>query len=402
MEGEVLSLAFGGWGVIKKEKEIFFISGVLPGEIVEFSPEFKRKGVNFGKVSRIISPSSFRVEPKCKYFLICGGCHFQNLKYESQLIEKEKILKDTLEKIGKIKASFEKPIFSEEYGYRTKVQFEIDEEGNTCFHRLNSGKLIKIDSCPVLSRPLELFLKRINKFNLSLKEAKNLTLYFSKSIVGRIELKDEDYFGKYWKELKKISLKGLWLKPKKGRGKYFIKREFNGYFLEHSPFSFMQINEKVNKLLVEDIFNLLKDFEDLRILDAYAGAGNFSIPLSLRFKKVLALEPSNSNFYLLRRNKEENGIENLEVFKSNFEEFETGEKIELIVLDPPREGLGKKAMEKIFQFKPRFLIYISCDPSTFARDLKILSEKYSVEFIKLIDMFPQTYHIESMAFLNSK
>lgn len=399
MEGEVLSLAFGGWGVIKKGKDIFFISGALPGEIVEFSIESKRKGVNFGKATKIINVSKYRVEPKCKYFLNCGGCHFQNLVYEIQLKEKEKILKETLKKIGKIEANFEKPIFSDEYEYRTKVQFEIDEEGKVCFHKANSNKLIEIDSCPVLSRPLELFLKRIKKNNLNLMEAKNLTLYLSKSIIGRIELKDKDNFGKYWKGLKKISLKGLWIKPKEGRGKYLIKREFDGYFLNHSPFSFMQINEKVNKLLVEDILNLLKNFGDLKILDGYAGVGNFSIPLSLKFKKVIALEPSSSNFYLLRRNKEENEIENLEVFKSNFEEFQIGEKIDLLILDPPREGLKIRAVEKIFKLNPEFIIYISCDPSTLARDLGLLSKDYFKEFIKLIDMFPQTYHIEAMAFL---
>jgi len=398
MEGEVISLAFGGYAVVKKGKDVFFLSGALPDEIVDFSIDFKRKGVNFGVAKKIIKSSEARVEPKCKYFLKCGGCNFQNLNYEQQLIEKEKILKEILKKIGNLEARFEKPIFSKEYGYRKKVQFEINDEGKICFFKRNSNKLIEINECPVLSKPLELFLKRINKNNLKFFDTKNLTLYLSKSIVGRIETTEENLL-KFWRNLKKISLKGLWLKPKKGFGKYLIKRNFEKYFLYHSPFSFMQINEEVNKFLIDEILNYLKDYNDLNILDGFAGVGNFSVPLSLKFKNVFAVENSKSNFYLLQRNKEDMKIENLNLINKNFEEVDLKERIDLILVDPPREGLTKGSIEKILSFLPEFLIYISCEPSTFARDLKIIKKFYSIEYIKLVDMFPQTYHTEAVCFL---
>lgn len=399
MEGEVLSLAFGGYGVIKLKDEIYFVSGALPKEVVKFSVDFKRKGVCFGKTEKVIFPSPFRVKPKCKYFLNCGGCHLQNLRYENQIIEKEKILKEIIKKIGKLEPNFKKPIYSKEYGYRSKVKFEIDEDGKICFYKRNSNKLLEITSCPILSKTLEVFLKKISKSNEKLTGLQSLTLYFSKSIVGRAEFFEKENLEKFWNELKKFSLKGFWISPKNGFGKYFIKRNFDGYFLFHSPFSFMQINEEVNKLIVEDIMKILIDFSDLKILDCYAGVGNFSIPLNLKFKDVTSLEPSSSNFYLLRRNVEDNKNEKLLIFKEKFEDFESNKKFDLILLDPPREGLSKKAIEKIFNFMPHFLIYISCEPSTLARDLNFLIEKYKIKFVKLIDMFPQTYHIETMAFL---
>ncbi len=106
MEGIVLSLAYGGYGVVKKGKEVFLISGALPEEEIDFNTDFKRKGVNFGVLKRVIKSSEFRVKPKCKYFLNCGGCNFQNLDYNQQLIEKEKILKEILKKIGKLEVKF--------------------------------------------------------------------------------------------------------------------------------------------------------------------------------------------------------------------------------------------------------------------------------------------------------
>lgn len=399
MEGEVLSLAFGGYGVIKSKGEIFFVSGALPQEVVKFSIDFKRKGVNFGKTEKVILPSPFRVEPKCKYFLNCGGCHLQNLRYKNQITEKEKILKEILKKIAKLEVNFQKPIFSEEYWYRSKVQFVINEDGKICFYKKNSNKLLKINSCPILSKTLGVFLKKISISNKKLIGLQNLTLYFSKSIIGRADLFEKENLEKFWDELKEFSIKGLWISPKNGFGKYFIKRNFDGYFLYHSPFSFMQINENVNKLIVEDVLKILEQYKDLKILDAYAGVGNFSIPLILKFKDVTSLEPSSSNFYLLQKNIEENKKENLIIFKEKFEDFESNKKFDLILLDPPREGLSKSAIEKILKFMPNFIIYISCEPSKLARDLSFLIEKYKVKFIKLADMFPQTYHIEAMAFL---
>lgn len=398
MEGIVLSLAYGGYGVVKRGKEVFLVSGALPEEEIDFDVYFKRKGVNFGVLKKVIKSSDFRVKPKCKYFLDCGGCNFQNLEYNKQLIEKEKILKEILKKISRLEVKFESPIYSKEYGYRSKVQFEINEKGKVCFFKRNSNEYIEIDECPILSKSLELFLKRIHKNDLKLFGLKNLALYFSKSIIGRIEA-GEDNLLKLWRNLKNIGIKGLWIKPKKGFGKYLIKRDFENYFLFHSPFSFMQINEEVNKLLIEEILNYLKEYKDLKILDAYTGVGNFSIPLSLNFKNVFAVENSKSNFYLLLKNKEEIGIENLNLINKNFEEIDLKERIDLILIDPPREGLSKGAIEKILSFMPEFLIYISCDPSTFARDLKVLKNYYSIEYVRLVDMFPQTYHIESVCFM---
>lgn len=398
MEGEVLSLAFGGYGVIKKNKEVYFISGALPGEIIEFSLDYKKRGVNFGKAIKIIKNSKDRIEPKCKHFLECGGCHFQNLRYEVQIKEKEKILKDILKKIGKLEAEFDPPVFSKEYNYRSKVQFNIDEEGDLCFFERKSNNPLKIKTCPVLEKPLEVFLKKIIKNEIKIKNSQSLTLYFSRFIIGRIET-NENNLKDIWEKLKSNSLKGLWKKPKNGYGKYLIKRKFDSYFIYHSPFSFMQINQFVNKLMVEELLKYLKNFKDLKILEAYAGVGNFSIPIALNLKSVTSLEPSKSNFYLLRKNKEENNVLNLNIFLCDFESFKGNEKTDILIIDPPRIGLSNKAIEKIFNLKPEILIYISCDPPTQARDLKILSKNYKIEKIKLVDMFPQTYHIESISFL---
>ncbi len=398
MEGKVLSLSFGGFGIVKIEGKVFFVSGALPEETIEFNILRKKKDVYFGEVKKIIEPSLYRREAKCEHFLICGGCHLQNLSYEKQLEEKEKILRETLKKIGKIDVPFEKPIFGKEYNYRNKVEFKIGVDGRLGFFKRNSKELVNVKSCTVLSKALNNFLKNFYLKKGSLQSAELLTIYHSKIKVARIKLKNNN-LKKIFKTLKEFSIEGLWEAPKRGFGKYFLKRKLEDRKLYYSPFSFMQINEEVNKLLVRDLMNILIDFKDLKVLEPYAGVGNFSLPLALNSKVVYALEPSKSNFFLLNKNKEENNIENLFVFDKRFEEFNFDEKFDLILIDPPREGLTKEAIEKIFSLKPKILIYISCNPSTLARDLKDLLKKYKVEFIKLIDMFPQTYHIESFAFL---
>ncbi len=398
MEGKVESLSFGGFGVVKSEGKVFFISGALPEETIEFNILSKKKDVYFGEVKKIIEPSLYRREPKCEHFLICGGCHFQNLSYERQLEEKENILRQTLKKIGKIDAPFEKPIFGKEYNYRNKVEFKIGLDGRLGFFKRNSNELVSVKSCPVLSKALNNFLKNFCLKNMSLPGAELLTIYHSKIKVGRIKLKNNN-LKKIFKALKEFSIEGLWESPKRGFGKYFLKRKLENKKLYHSPFSFMQINEEVNKLLIKDLLNILKDFKDLKVLEPYAGVGNFSLPLALNSKIVYALEPSKSNFFLLNKNKKENHIENLFVFDKSFEEFNFDEKFDLVLIDPPREGLTKEAIEKIISLKPKFLIYISCNPSTLARDLRNFLNEYKIEFVKLIDMFPQTYHIESLASL---
>jgi 23S rRNA (uracil1939-C5)-methyltransferase len=181
-------------------------------------------------------------------------------------------------------------------------------------------------------------------------------------------------------------------------GDRFISLDLAGYKYTLSPMSFVQSNWKLNQEVVNIIREMLGPLKDRRILDLYSGAGNFSLTLAPE-AKVVAVE---GNRYAIddgERNLEINGIDNYRFECSSSEKVKLKEEYDVIILDPPRPGVRYRLIKKILAHGPETILYISCNPSTFARDLKRLSEKYDIELIRMIDFFPQTYHIEAMALL---
>jgi 23S rRNA (uracil1939-C5)-methyltransferase len=165
-----------------------------------------------------------------------------------------------------------------------------------------------------------------------------------------------------------------------------------------SPEGFFQSNWKLNLSLVDIIKSSLQPLKDKKILDLYAGAGNFSLPLA-KDARVIAVEENRAAIKDGTRNLKINKIRNCKFIRSSSENFQVKDHIDIVIIDPPRMGLTKKAMGNVLSVLPESIVYISCNPATFARDLKILLSKYEVESLRMIDFFPQTYHIETLAFL---
>ena len=185
-------------------------------------------------------------------------------------------------------------------------------------------------------------------------------------------------------------------------GKPYIALNLENLKYTVSPKSFFQSNWKLNQTVVAFIKENLLPLKGKKVLDLYSGAGNFSLPLAGDADKVIAVEENPYAIEDGRRNLKVNNIKNCKFIRSPAENFRMMDNVHIVILDPPRQGLSSETVNKMLKITPERIVYISCSPSTFARDLKKLLEKYSIESIRMIDFFPQTFHIEALAFLKIK
>jgi len=398
--------AYGGLTIGRYEGKVVMIKGAaLPGETVEVVIEQEKKDFSIASVAKIITPSPHRIEPGCKLFGICGGCHLQRASYEEQVALKEDILRDSLKRTAKIDLKLSAPLTGDNpWRYRCRGQFKI-ESGKIGFYREKSADLIEIDNCPLMK----------DEINRSLKEAKRLIeginvkeihISCGDNIIALLKIPEREKGGSDFDRIASAFLdsgfSGLIIqtgdKELLKYGRPYITLNLEGLQYTVSAMSFFQSNYQLNQALVSLIKETIQSCKGKRILDLYAGAGNFSLPLA-GDAEVIAVE---ENPYAVEdglRNLEINRISNCRFIRSSAEGFQTSEKIDILILDPPRPGLTQKAMRNVLTLMPERIVYISCDPATFSRDIKKLSALYNIESIRMVDLFPQTFHIESLAFL---
>jgi 23S rRNA (uracil1939-C5)-methyltransferase len=398
--------AFGGVFIGRHERKVVMVRGaVLPGEMVEVSVDEDKKDYFSASVVKILEPSPERIEPPCEYYGICGGCSLQHVPYHLQVRIKEEILKDSLRRVAKIEMEHAASIVNEDpWNYRLRAQYKVSEEG-LGLHKKGTREVVKIDRCMLMSDKINEYARGAHSILKGVK-AKEFHITGSDSLIAQLitkrssfSIKDAERLGP---ELMDAGLSGLVIS--RGReepdcfGDRFISLDLAGYKYTLSPMSFVQSNWKLNQEVVNIIREMLGPLKDRRILDLYSGAGNFSLTLAPE-AKVVAVEGNRHAIDDGERNLEINGIDNYRFECSSSEKVKLKEEYDVIILDPPRPGVRYRLIKKILAHGPETILYISCNPSTFARDLKRLSEKYDIELIRMIDFFPQTYHIEAMALL---
>ena len=402
---------YGGLSIGRHEGKVVMIKGsVLPGETIEVNIEKEKKDYSIAAVTRIIKPSPDRIEPACPYFGTCGGCHLQYIFYEKQVKIKEDILRDCLKRLAKIDIDLSESILSEsQWNYRFRGQFKISR-GRIGFYRERTREVIDIDNCPLMIKEVNEYLKKA-KALLTKVDAGEIHISCGDRCTALLEVTahsagsgaDRDRLGKIFLD---SGFSGIFIGIKDKKvlryGEHYITLNLEDLQYTISPKSFFQSNWELNKAVAAFIKENLLPLKGKKVLDLYSGAGNFSLQLASDADKVIAVEENPCAIEDGRRNLKINNIKNCKFIRSSAENFHMMDNIYIVMLDPPRQGLSSETVNKMLKIMPERIVYISCNPATFARDLKKLLEKYSIESIRMIDFFPQTFHIEALAFLKIK
>jgi 23S rRNA (uracil1939-C5)-methyltransferase len=391
----VEKLVYGGEGLARMNGQVVLMPYVLPGETVRARVGRVKNGVMRAGAPEIATASPGRTQPGCEYFGTCGGCQYQHAEYAVQLEQKRSILLETLQRLGGIRFDREIPVVSSEpWQYRNRIQLHFHER-SMGFHQLGSHDLCPIDHCPISSPVLNEVIRKLHdaakrpewpKFLRSLE-------VFTNEREVQLNILDS---------MRPVAARffewcGSFL-PQFAPGS--IDYPAAGHVFRISRGSFFQVNRFLIDQLVETAVGSLSGE---RAVDLYAGVGLFTLPLAQRFAAVQAIERGGPAYRDLEWNARESGRE-VQPAKSSAEEFlrQLQERPDVIVADPPRAGMGKELTAELLRIKAPQVVVVSCDPTTLARDLKSLSEVYEIQRMTLVDLFPQTFHFETVVGLRAK
>ncbi|MBW5399233.1 class I SAM-dependent RNA methyltransferase [Brachyspira pilosicoli] len=390
MKVEIIDTAYGGYGVAKEGK-VIFVAHSVEGDVVDISINKENKNFCYANINSIIQPSKHRIKAKCKYAGICGGCVFNHIEYNKQLEIKKSIVLNSIRNIEyKNKINI---IKSPNEHYRLRVNM-IAQNGNIGFYKFNSNEFVNIDECIILKEKLFCKIKNfVNRSNITgniyaIESNNDKTLSFA-DIIKQNKNIDTSYFdGITIKQKKKIKIYGI------------DKTNYNTYFGE-VPLSHKSFFQSNHYLLYEFQKSAVKYFNeyDKNIVELYAGSGFFSVAIKEKLKslnidyKLISSEISSDAIKIAKDIIKEDASETLKKINYN---------LDSLFVDPPREGLDKKVIENIIRIKPKKIIYISCNPMTFSRDINLLKDYYQLIDLNIIDMFPDTYHIELISCLEIK
>ncbi len=392
-EIDVEKLVYGGDGLARRDGQVILTPYVLPGERVEVEAGEERAGLLRARLLRVVTPSLDRVAAVCPYFARCGGCHYQQAGYEQQLAAKRAILIETLARVGKITPPGEiRVVHGEPWGYRNRAQFHIDGTG-IGYLEARSHKLCTINQCPIVSPRIHAALTVVRQMLHDPKWprfAGSIELFTNETDLQLNVLETERPIARRFFDWCGEMLGG----PVSGA----IEYPAAGAVFRVSHNAFFQVNRFLVDQLVE---NALEQAEGENALDLYAGVGLFSLPLARCFAHVTAVESSSAAVRDLAHNAERAGIavstQQLPV-DAFLRSLETTP--DFVLADPPRAGLGASVVKELARLAPPRITIIACDPATLARDLAGLTAVgYKIEGIILIDLFPQTFHIETVVHL---
>ena len=366
-------LVYGGEGLARLEGKVVLTPFVLPGEVVRAETERAKNDLWRGRLIEVLQPSPLRIAPGCQYFQHCGGCQYQHIDYAAQLEQKREILREVLQRVGKIQFAGEIGVISgEPWQYRNRVQLHI-ADGKTGYFAQGSRDLCAIDHCPIASPKLNEIIQKIHA-----PQATTAVEFFTNESEVQVNILD------------RVARAALTALTSLG---VTTPIEYNGFQVSRN--SFFQVNAFLIDRLVECA---VAEARGNWAIDLYAGVGLFSVKLAERFGKVTAVESSGSSLRDLAHNFPQPAV------NANVEDYLAGlnETPDFILADPPRAGLGKLVVKELARIHAPRLTIVSCDPATLARDLQgLLAENYRIEKITLVDLFPQTFHLETVVELSA-
>lgn len=456
-ELEVIDAGAKGKAIAKApDGKVVFIDNAVPGDIADIQTYKKRKSYYYGKVSNYISYSDKRTEPVCQHFGTCGGCKWQNMDYKYQLFYKQQEVENNLRRLGKIELPETTPISGSEniYFYRNKMEFSFSDSRWLTLDEINSGediedknalgfhipgmwdKILNIKKCHLQEDPSNAIRNEIRDFatknDISFFNARNQegllrTLMIRTSSTGEImvlvqffyEAKEQrellmNFIAERFPEITSLQ----YVVNEKGndtiydqevicfKGRDHIFEEMEGLKFKINAKSFYQ----TNSAQAYELYKITRDFAELDqddlVYDLYTGTGTIAQFVAKQAKKVIGVEAVPEAIEDAKKNAQLNHINNVEFFAGDMKKVFTQDFInnhgqpDVIITDPPRDGMHKDVVAQIINILPKKIVYVSCNSATQARDLALLDEYYQVSKIQPVDMFPQTHHVENVVRLD--
>jgi 23S rRNA (uracil1939-C5)-methyltransferase len=387
----VEKLVYGGDGLARLDGRVIFAPFVLPGELVRVKAEREKPGLVHASMLAILEPAASRVAPPCAVFGRCGGCHYQHAAYEGQLAAKRSILEEELRRLGKIEPPAEiEVVAGEPWGYRNRVQLQV-QKGRLGYLEMRSHKMCGIAQCPIASPRINQAIETLNRMLHDPRwprMVRSLELFTDETSVQLNLLETDRPVAKRFFDWCAENIDGL------VEGALDYNRQFRV-----SRGSFFQVNRFLLDRLVE---LAVGDAAGDSAFDLYAGVGLFAPALARRFGQVTAVESGSGAAQDMRFNAERAGLANLRTETRMVEAFlqEVERPADFVLLDPPRAGLGKAVVRRLAELQPRQVALVACDPATLARDLGgLVAAGYRIERMSMVDLFPQTYHLEAIVLL---
>jgi len=391
-EATVEKLVYGGDGLARLEGRVVFAPFVLPGERIRVETWREQPGLVRAHTLEVLEPAAERVAAPCPVFGRCGGCHYQHAPYEYQLTAKRAILADQLRRLGKMEPPEQIAMAAAEpWGYRNRVQLHIDGAQGAPrlgYREAGSHSLCETGHCPIASPKIN---EAIHALAGMVRDprwprfVRSIEIFTDERQVQLNVLDTGQPVARRFFDWCAVQIPGLVEGALDYQGRFRVSR--NSFF-------------QVNRFLLEKSVELaLEGAEGETALDLYAGVGLFSLELARGFKEVTAVESGSGAVRNLVFNAERAGLANLRAEQRMAEEYL--QKLErapdFVLLDPPRAGLGKVMVRRLAELRPRQVTIVSCDPATLARDLAGLTAAgYRVEQMTLVDLFPQTFHLETV------
>ena len=396
-------LTYGGeaMGRLPDGRAVFVPFG-LPNEQVRVELTEDKKNFARGKLIELLKASPERIEPKCKHFGKCGGCHYQSLPYEKQLQAKTEILRDQLQRIGKI----ENPPITQmiasplEWNYRNHVQFHLTAEGKVGFINAKGNSTLPIEECHLPETGINTFWREL-QFE-SNKEVDRVSLRAGHNEELMVVLESESPETPEIEIEADVSVVHLFDEHAIVlAGQDNLLFNISGKDFRVSAASFFQVNTVMAEKMVEHLISKLPVTPSTTLLDVYCGVGLFSKFFAAKCQQVIGIETSESACEDFAFNLDE--FDNVELYEGAAEDVLPGlagrlDSSTYVIVDPPRAGIERHALDAILSIKPQIIAYVSCDPSTLARDAaRLIYGGYRLVDVTPFDLFPQTYHIESIS-----
>ncbi len=440
IKGKCVDISSEGKGVIKTVYGVIFVDALLLGEEAEIEVTYARKGVAYGKIVKLLTKSPDRIQPKCPVSTSCGGCTFQNTTYEYELRYKKHKIEEDLKRIGhleNIKVNDVLGMDNPEH-YRNKIQVPFGRENKRVvygFYKSNTHKIIPIKECNIEDKKASPILKNI----ATLMEEYHIDPYnedYRTGIIRHVLIRTSlstneimvvfvsnvDTFpgrNNFIKELVKRSPEIstiifnvnkrdtnviLGESEKVLYGKGFITDEILGLKFNISSKSFFQVNPIQVQKLYGEALRLANITKDDTVLDAYAGVCTIGLLAAKYAKQVTSVELVKSAVINGRNNAKLNNIENIDIIEDDCTLYINKKlpKFDVVIMDPPRKGSTPEFLNALLKIKPSRIIYISCEPSTLARDLEYLKQDYDINTVQPVDMFPRSFHVETICALSFK
>ncbi len=437
------SLSYLGLGMCKYEDNLVYVPNFYPEESGTIQVEYKRNGQYFGKVVSLTNKSLYRIESLCPYFKRCGGCSFQDYTYEKEKEHKRNLIKNQLHKIGGIDVDILPTLgMDNPKNYRNKIQlhFGKDIHGSTIlgFYKTGTHKILPIKKCLIedakgeeISNKILSIIKKLDikpyDEETNSGELKHLlirTSFHKKEILCVLVTKNLDFINKdklvfsIQSSCPEITTLVQSINSKKTNvilgdkdivlyGKGYIEDELCGLSYKISAHSFYQVNPIMTEVLYSKAMELAELNKNDTVFDAYSGIGTIGLTAAKSVKKVISVELVHEAVLDSIENAKRNNITNFEEFEDDATKFivkfaKNKGYVDVLFMDPPRKGSTPEFLDAVKSLRPKKIIYVSCGPSSLARDLKDLLNIYEIKTVQPVDLFPRTTHVETVVSLRLK